>query len=308
MKFDMRSDMNRQFSKALIVSSPTADAAKIAESGNFIDGDLQLADSQIIFHGRNNYIVTNGRVELTGSRLEFFSDNSLIFLDQARTKYILDAHLGFGCTVFFGQGAGFGGAVTVTCAEEANVIVGQECAFGAGVRLCAGDLLPVWDELTALRVNNSASIYLGNHVWIAEEAYITRGVSIGSGSIVAPRSVVFKSVGTNVNLAGNPAEIINKKVCWSRHNLFETPDFNQPESKRPRSLSQMSGYQGNSPGEEIAIFSSTENTLKVLYQLCESVLTAGFDPAPKAEFLRNVLVPYRDGASPAYLDDVLSGE
>ena len=287
--------MNREISDLpLIVCNLQTDAARIEESGNFIDGELQLTDSQVIFHGRNNYIVANGRVGLVASRLEFFSDNSLIFLDEPCVEYRLDVRLGFGCTVFFGQGANIDGILSITCAEEANVIVGPRCAFGSGVRLCADDGMPVWDELTGLRANSSAGIYVGSHVWLADEAHIMRGVSIGSGSMAAPKSVVYKSVGSNVSLAGNPAQIISKNVCWSRHNLRKTPAFNQPETLRPRSIDQAPGSLCELQGEDVISFSSRGNALNNLHRICESVLTAGFEPAPKAEFIRNVLVPYRD--------------
>jgi acetyltransferase-like isoleucine patch superfamily enzyme len=51
-------------------------------------------------------------------------------------------------------------------------------------------------------------IIIGDDVWIGMNSIILRGVSIGSGSIVAAGSVVTKDVPSNVVVGGNPARII----------------------------------------------------------------------------------------------------
>ncbi|NOR55629.1 MAG: hypothetical protein GQ531_05420 [Sulfurovum sp.] len=49
---------------------------------------------------------------------------------------------------------------------------------------------------------------IGDDVWIGSEAMILAGVTIGSGAIIAARSVVVKDVPPYAVVGGNPAEVI----------------------------------------------------------------------------------------------------
>jgi len=51
-------------------------------------------------------------------------------------------------------------------------------------------------------------IVIGNDVWIGEGAFISRGVTVGDGAIIAGRSVVTKDVPPYAIVGGTPAKII----------------------------------------------------------------------------------------------------
>jgi acetyltransferase-like isoleucine patch superfamily enzyme len=53
-------------------------------------------------------------------------------------------------------------------------------------------------------------IQIGNNVWIGFDACVLPGTSIGEGSIVAARSVVFEDVEPYTMVAGNPARTIRR--------------------------------------------------------------------------------------------------
>lgn len=53
-------------------------------------------------------------------------------------------------------------------------------------------------------------INIGDDVWIGAEVTILKGVKIGSGSIIATKSVVTKNVPPNSVFAGNPGKIVKK--------------------------------------------------------------------------------------------------
>lgn len=53
-------------------------------------------------------------------------------------------------------------------------------------------------------------INIGDDVWIGAEVTILKGVKIGSGSIIATKTVVTKNVPTNSIFAGNPGKIVKK--------------------------------------------------------------------------------------------------
>lgn len=54
-------------------------------------------------------------------------------------------------------------------------------------------------------------ITIGPQCWIAADAFIAPGVTIGEGSIVGARSVVTKDVAPWIVVAGNPARYIKKR-------------------------------------------------------------------------------------------------
>jgi acetyltransferase-like isoleucine patch superfamily enzyme len=59
--------------------------------------------------------------------------------------------------------------------------------------------------------NHSNPIIIGSRCWIGTGSVILPGVSIGDNTIVGANSVVTKSFGSNLIIAGNPAKILRKK-------------------------------------------------------------------------------------------------
>ena len=55
---------------------------------------------------------------------------------------------------------------------------------------------------------------IGNKVWIATNALILPGVSIGDGAIVAAGAVVTKDVPAKCMVAGVPARVVKENVEW----------------------------------------------------------------------------------------------
>ncbi|EKO3576514.1 CatB-related O-acetyltransferase [Vibrio metschnikovii] len=54
----------------------------------------------------------------------------------------------------------------------------------------------------------SESVIIGNDVWIAAGAVITRGIKIGDGAVIGANAVVTKDVPPYAIVAGIPAKVI----------------------------------------------------------------------------------------------------
>ena len=57
---------------------------------------------------------------------------------------------------------------------------------------------------------DSAPIVIEDNVWIGEYSAILKGVTIGTGSIVASHAVVTKDVPPYTIVAGNPARVVKE--------------------------------------------------------------------------------------------------
>lgn len=95
-----------------------------------------------------------------------------------------------------------------------NVVILNNVKFGGGVKLYTTDFHSLnWEiRKSCDDFNNqkSASITIGNDVFIGAGSIILKGVNIGDRSIIGAGSVVSKSIPPNEIWAGNPAKFIRK--------------------------------------------------------------------------------------------------
>ena len=87
-----------------------------------------------------------------------------------------------------------------------NVMIGPGCclvAFDHGTNLAAGPMIRQPLDESAIIINDD--------VWIGANCTITRGVTIGTGSIVGANSVVTCDLRANCIYAGAPAKYIKNR-------------------------------------------------------------------------------------------------
>jgi len=57
----------------------------------------------------------------------------------------------------------------------------------------------------------TAPIVIGDRAWIAAEAFVGMGVTVGEGAVVGARAAVFKDVEPWTVVGGNPAKFIKER-------------------------------------------------------------------------------------------------
>ena len=62
----------------------------------------------------------------------------------------------------------------------------------------------------------TASIVIGEGVWIAADVFVGPGVEVGDGAVIGARSSVFRNIEPWTVVAGNPARVIKKRESSSR--------------------------------------------------------------------------------------------
>ena len=114
--------------------------------------------------------------------------------------------------------------------SDALVLIGGKCSFSnnifiiartrveLGARCLVGDRVTIMDadfhEIDPeVRKNNGGpgeteAVSIGKNCWIGSDAMILKGVTVGDGSVIAPKSVVTKSFPARSIIAGSPAKLV----------------------------------------------------------------------------------------------------
>lgn len=92
-----------------------------------------------------------------------------------------------------------------------SVTIGTGCAISWDVVILDRDYHALDADTEVCR-----PVTIGDDVWIGCRAIVLKGVTIGSGAVVAAGSVVMADVPAGTLAAGNPARIIRDSVSWSR--------------------------------------------------------------------------------------------
>lgn len=92
--------------------------------------------------------------------------------------------------------------------NKAPIRIGNDSVISQGSFLCAAS----HDISSKMLPLKTASITIENNVWIASDAFIGMGVTIGEGAVVGARAAVFKNVEPWTVVGGNPAKFIKKRI------------------------------------------------------------------------------------------------
>jgi len=203
---------------------------------NIIIGDPKMDTSSVIeFRGKGNILVAEENVRLSDSRIVFCGDNALVYL-SSNTKHVykivLDAWRE--TTIYFGRDNYYNGALHAVISERKNLIVGGNGVFSFGIWIRTADPHLIYDIHTKQRINESKSVFIGDHVWLGQNALLLKGNRIGSGSIVSAACVLSgKTVESNTIYAGNPGRMIKEDIFFSGASVH---NYTRKQTKESRTF------------------------------------------------------------------------
>lgn len=91
------------------------------------------------------------------------------------------------------------------------VTIGKRVTISHGVHLCAGTHDYTRTDFPLIR----PPIHIQDEAWIAADAFVGPGITIGHGAVVGARAVVTRNVPPWQIVAGNPARNISRRTLCS---------------------------------------------------------------------------------------------
>lgn len=173
--------------------------------------------------GSKNYIYIGENTTIHKSRIRIRGNNNRLIIEDG-------CYIGEDCS-FWMEGNDIlihiGKETTMTygihfCAQENNtkIIIGRDCMLANTIAIRTSDSHPLFDVNTTKRINDASDVIIGDHVWIAPNVKIMKGVTIGEGSVIGTETIVTKQIPENVLAVGHPARVVKKEIMWTRESLF----------------------------------------------------------------------------------------
>lgn len=185
------------------IKKPRSSSIRVLNRSNITlahSATIEMAERASFEINRQDYIKTHERSTL------YLGDNASIKFNGRFTMHrhsvIMvhkDARLEIGNNTYLNGG-------TIDCSY--NISIGNDCAIADGVQIMDNSWHSVY--------SSAGEVKIGNKVWLATNAMILPGVTIGNGAIVAAGAVVTKDVPAKCMVAGVPARVIKENVEW-RH-------------------------------------------------------------------------------------------
>lgn len=163
---------------------------------------------------KNNHIEIEDNVGLSGCTIIIKGEkNTLHIKDGSRLRNMVIEIIGNGCRIEIGRNCVIGHGCYLSAKEEnTQLTIGTECMFSRNVNILTSDGHPIYHNKQ--KINPAQSINISNHVWLADNVTILKGVNIGNNSIVGIHSLVTKSIPANVIAVGIPAKVIKHDISW----------------------------------------------------------------------------------------------
>ena len=102
--------------------------------------------------------------------------------------------------------------------SQDKITIGYRTVISQGVHLCAG----THDYTKRGFPLYTRPISIGNHVWIAAEAFVHPGVRVEDGCVIGARSVVVKDMPEWMICSGHPCKPLKEREKFSSAKFLDT--------------------------------------------------------------------------------------
>ncbi len=190
--------------------------------GNIVSfEDSILSHCSILFHGSGNVVRFGGGNRLVNCKIDVYGNDCMINigsngyfcndnfrLEDDRTKILV------------GDNVKMCGAVHMGIVEGTTLTIGNGCLFSSDISITTTDSHSILNLETGQRINPSADVIIGNHVWVGQKAIICKGVRLVDDIVVGRCALVTKSVTqSHVAIAGIPAKVVREGITWDHKRI-----------------------------------------------------------------------------------------
>lgn len=177
-------------------------------------------NSKIVIKGKNLEIGIN---KIKGSKAETFirlkKDAVWKCNNGCALNYNSDIEVHESALLETGGGIFINALSTIVCTK--HISIGEGCLMGRNIIIYDSDYHQIQDQNGNMK-NYSKSVVIGDHVWFTNQIMVLKGVHVGSGSVIAPHTVIRKSVPENC-MVGNSSQAIvfQQDIYWSPERVHD---------------------------------------------------------------------------------------
>lgn len=172
--------------------------------------------------GNNNTITIHPNCRLKNTKITIMGSNNQLVLNEKVMIYENGAFVFEGSNSYIQVGAKttIGSAILIIGEGDTGIRIGEDCMLSRDIVMNTSDFHSIISTITNKRINPPKSIEVKNHVWIGNNAYISKGAEVGNNCIVASRAYVGgKKFEDHTILGGLPAKQLKDNINWSREKL-----------------------------------------------------------------------------------------
>jgi len=138
-------------------------------------------------------------------------ENNKLFIEDGTTvRYTQMEILGDNCIIEIGKNSIIGRDCYLSAKSGRKLLIGNKCMFSRNVKIMTSDGHPVYKNTKI--INFSKDTVVKDHVWLADNVTILKGVTIEENSIVGINATVTKNIAPGVIVAGNPAKVVKEGI------------------------------------------------------------------------------------------------
>lgn len=169
--------------------------------------------------GRNNVIIVGPKARLFNCKIKIIGDGNKLEIKGGST---IISNTSFWMQhgpneIIIGHDSTIEGG-HLAAIEGTKITVGNDCMFSSDIEIRTGDSHSIINTVTDKRINPSADVLIGNHVWLTAHVRVMKGAVLPDNSIVGNSAIVTNKFDKeNSVYAGIPAKHIKDNINWDRY-------------------------------------------------------------------------------------------
>ncbi len=167
--------------------------------------------------GDDNFIVLAPNVRLSKVTITLRGSGNLVYIGpDTRLSNVVIKTVGEGNTIAVGSDVTFESGTLLCERHGRSLLLGDDCMVSNGVVVRTSDHHGIFERSTGQRLNPSADVVVGAHVWLGNGCRINKGTRVGSGAVVGQMAIASGDLDANCIYAGVPARKLREDIVWSR--------------------------------------------------------------------------------------------